>query len=148
MASSNEAIRVVLVRKNKQIRQLEGTILQLNAETNSQKAKIEELKEAIVSGTADVDAIKEEIEEQRPTSSNSNYDDMLPPIPDAVDTDQSIAFDDSIALDSDEMNTPAPTDFIQRIMIDGATNTEIEVNPNSQYWHHHAGFLVKWTYFN
>ena len=121
LAASNEAIRVVLVRKNKQVRQLEGTIIQLNAETTSQKSKIEKLEESIISGTADANAIREEREEEE-----SGQDAALELPPHDSPAVQS-TMDESVDLDSDDMTTPAPDDFNERVMIDGSTNTEIEV---------------------
>lgn len=122
LAASNEAIRVVLVRKNKQIRQLEGTIIQLNAEAGSYKSKIEMLEESILSGTADADAIREEREEEEDIC----QDPELEPPPHGSPALQS-SLDESVYLDSDGMTTPGPHDVDERIMIDGSTNTDIEV---------------------
>ncbi|XP_063673817.1 uncharacterized protein LOC134811041 [Bolinopsis microptera] len=120
LAASNEAIRVVLVRKNKQIRQLEGTIIQLNATANSQKTKIVELEEAIISGTANAETIREERVEQKPLV----IDELPPPPSPDIDIVDSSHITESIDLDSEGMSTPTSNEII---LIDGATNTEIEM---------------------
>ena len=133
LAASNEAIRVVLVRKNKQIRQLEGTIIQLNATANSQTTKIGKLEEAIISGTANAETIKEERVEQKPPE----IEELPPPPSPDIDIVDSSHITESIDLDSDGMSTPAPDEII---LIDGATNTEIEVNFLNITRHNNSNF--------
>lgn len=128
LASSNEAIRVVLVRKNKQIRQLDGTIILLNTEMRSLKQKIAELQDAIVAGTTDVEAIKQEAEEREavvktPLDPQLDLPDQgtstpLPLEASSVIT-QSLTEHDSIA-DSAMFNFDVAN-------VDASTNTEVEV---------------------
>ena len=133
LAASNEAIRVVLVRKNKQIRQLEGTIIQLNATANSMTTKIGKLEEAIISGTANAETIKEERVEQKPPE----IEELPPPPSPDIDIVDSSHITESIDLDSDGMSTPAPDEII---LIDGATNTEIEVSFLNITRHNNSNF--------
>ena len=125
MAASNEAVRVVLVRKNKQIRRLDGTIILQLTEIRSLKQKIAELQDSIVAGTTDVEAIKGEAEVREATKGSSPESQLseqaaTPLLPSESSLiSQSIIGVESIA-DSAVINFDV-------ITVDVSTNTEIEV---------------------
>ena len=125
MAASNEAVRVVLVRKNKQIRRLDGTIILQLTEIRSLKQKIAELQDSIVAGTTDVEAIKGEAEVREATKGPSPESQLseqaaTPLLPSESSLiSQSIIGVESIA-DSAVINFDV-------ITVDVSTNTEIEV---------------------
>lgn len=116
LASSNEAVKVCLVRKNKQIRQLEGTIIQYQAEVKAQKQKITELQEDIVSGTADIESIKQQ-QGERVTTPDQQSSPSTPTIPN-VERQSPPQLEDSAASSPD--NTPEDV-----VTIDRATNTHV-----------------------